>query len=259
MSENKEESEQEQEPEPGILLILFDINGSRDENNNKENNESENLLENPNRIIKEFFSNHQISNLETKSLKSSELLYKFKVDLYDSSLFQMIIINNLSFLHEITLEADGFLIFFNLEDEKIEEKLSYLIKFILDSCNSGEKKLNFVGLYKNEILPQFKKEELENFFGEYNLNFDYYEIKYNMNDNEKKHNCMYEPANKKKSSKNKVENKEKKEHNLQEVIEKVTIDTYENKMSVIYIPDKKKFIKKNDKNNDNSNSRCIII
>ena len=256
MSESKEESEQE--TEPGILLVLFDINGSRDENNNNENNDSENLLENPNRIIKEFFSNHQISNLETKQLKPSELLYKFKNNLYDSSLFQMVIINNLSFIHEISLEADGFLIFLNLEDEKTEDKLSYLIKFMSDSCCSGEKKINFIGLYKNEILPQFKKEELENFFGENSLNFDYYEIKYNINDKEKKHNCMYESTNKQ-NNKDKIEKKENKELNLQEIIEKVTIDTYENKMSVIYIPDKKKFIKKSDKNNDNSHSRCYII
>jgi hypothetical protein len=47
-------------------------------------------------------------------------------------------------------------------------------------------------------------------------------------------------------------------HKLQEVIEKVTIDTYENKMSVIYIPDKKKFIKKDEKR-DISNSGCNII
>ena len=256
MSEDKEESEQE--PEPGILLVLFDINGSRDENNNNENNDSENLLENPKRIIKEFFSSHQISNLETQQLKPSELLYKFKNDLYDSSLFQMVIINNLSFIHEISLEADGFLIFLNLEDEKTEEKLSYLIKFMSESCCLGEKKITFVGLYKNEILPQFKKEELEIFFGD-SINFDYYEIKYDIKDNEKKHNCMYETTNKKKSNKNKVEKKEKKELNLLEIIEKVTIDAYENKMSVIYIPDKKKFIKKDDKNNDNSHSRCIII
>ena len=43
-------------------------------------------------------------------------------------LFQMVIINNLSFIHEISLEADGFLIFLNLEDEKTEDKLSYLIR-----------------------------------------------------------------------------------------------------------------------------------
>ena len=255
MSENKDESEQESEP--GILLVLFDINGSREETtNNNENNEIEDLPENPCRIMKEFFSNHQISNLETKQLKPSELLYRFSLELYDSSLFQIIIINNLSFIHEISLEADGFLIFFNLEDEKTEDKLTYLIKFMSDSCCSGEKKISFVGLYKDEILPQFKKEDLENFFGEYNLNFEYYEIKYNMKDNEKIHNCMYESINKKKTFKHKVENHG---HKLQEVIEKVSIDTYENKMSVIYIPDKKKFIKKDEKNRDISNSGCNII
>ena len=254
MSENKDESEQESEP--GILLVLFDINGSREEiANNEQNEEIEDLPENPCRIMKEFFSNHQISNLETKQLKPSELLYRFSLELYDSSLFQMIIINNLSFIHEISLEADGFLIFLNLEDEKTEDKLSYLIKFMSDSCCSGEKKINFVGLYKDEILPQFKKEDLENFFGEYSLNFDYHEIKYNMKDNEKIHNCMYESINKKKTFKHKVENHG---HKLQEVIEKVTIDTYENKMSVIYIPDKKKFIKKDEKR-DISNSGCNII
>ena len=69
MSEIKNEPEQEQEQ--GILLVSFDINGSREENNSTQNNELDNLPENPNRIMNEFFSNHQISNLVKKQIKSS--------------------------------------------------------------------------------------------------------------------------------------------------------------------------------------------
>lgn len=254
MSEIKNEPEQEQEQ--GILLVSFDINGSREENNSTQNNELDNLPENPNRIMNEFFSNHQISNLVKKQIKSSEFLFSFKLDLYDSSLFQMIIINNLSFIHEISLEADGYIIFLNLEDEKTEDKLSYLIKFMSDSCCSGEKKISFIGLYKDKIKLQFKKEDLELFFTDYGLNFDYYEIKYNMADDEKIHNCLFESINKKKTFKNNIETDK---YQLQEIIEKITIDTYESKMSVIYIPDKKQFIKKGEKNQSDSKSQCYII
>ena len=245
----------EQKIDQRILLISFDINSSNEENNNNENNNYENLPENPIRIMDEFFANHQMSNLEKNEIKSSEIKYKFDVNFEESFPFQIIVINNLSFIHEIILDAEGYLIFINLEDEKTEEKLELLTKYITDNCSAEEKNIYFVGLYKNKILPSLNKENLENFFKDNNLNYEYYEIKYNMNDNNNKtHNCLYESINRKKTFQNKIE----QEFNLQEIIEKIIVNSYETKMSVVYVPKKKKFMKKVDKNESDSDSFCNI-
>ena len=118
-------------------------------------------------------------------------------------------------------------------------------------------------LYKDEILPDFQKEKLENLFNENNLYFEYFQVKYNMNDTLNKiHNCLNETFNednnnKKKSQLNIIE--EKHEYKIQEMIERIFIKLYENKMGVIYDHNKKKFITKNSKEEDNSNSNCNIF
>ena len=244
----------EQENGQGILLISFDINSSTEENNNNQNNKNENLPENPIRIMDEFFANHKISNLEKNEIKSSEIKYKFDVNFEESFPFRLIVINNLSFIHEIILDAEAYLIFINLEDEKTEGKLEFLTKFITENCSVEEKNIYIVGLYKNKTLPSLNKENLETFFKDNNLNYEYYEIKYNMNDNNKVHNCLYESINRKKTLQNKID----QEYNLQEIIEKIIVDSYETKMSVVYVPKKKKFMKIIDKNDSDSDSFCNI-
>ena len=84
-----------------------------------------------------------------------------------------------------------------------------------------------------------------------------------MNDTLNKiHNCLNETFNednnnKKKSQLNIIE--EKHEYKIQEMIERIFIKLYENKMGVIYDHNKKKFITKNSKEEDNSNSNCNIF
>ena len=59
------------------------------------------------------------------------------------------------------MEADGYLVFINLEDKDLEKKLKFLIRYIKEGC-SEQTKIYFVGLYKDVILPDFQKEKLEN-------------------------------------------------------------------------------------------------
>lgn len=252
----------ESKAENTMLYICFDINSPYEENE-IENNSQEEQPENPNRIMKEFFSNHKLLKMEKKELKPSELKYKFNFNFNESEsiFFHFIVINNLSFIHEISLEADGFVIFINLEDEKTPEKLELLLKYIAEGCGSVVTKIYIIGIYTKDILPSCQKEELENSIEEKNLNFEYHQIKYDMNDNNNKiHDCFYQNIisdNKEKNKKNK--NDENYEYNLQEIIEIIMINVYEFKMSVIYEPDKKKFVKKEEKNPDNSKSHCKIF
>lgn len=82
-----------------------------------------------------------------------------------------------------------------------------------------------------------------------------------MNNNNKEHICLLDLSHKKnKNDNNKRKlNEENYEYKLPEIIEKIIINIYEIKMSVIYIPDKKKFIKKETKNENKSNSQCNIF
>jgi hypothetical protein len=161
------------------------------------------------------------------------------------------------------MQADGYLVFINLEDENLENKLEDLIRYIKEGCSESIK-IYFIGLYKDAILPSCKKENLENLFNEKNLYFEIFQVKYDMNDNfNKAHNCLSE-ALKKDDSNNKKKNQlniseEKHEYKIQEMIEIIFIKLYENKMGVIYDTIKKRFIKKNSKEiENNSNSFCNI-
>ena len=118
----------------GLLLICFDINSIHDENNPSQNNNTDQLMESPIRILDDFFSNHKMLKTEKSKINASETKYIFSPNFLENSYFQIISVNNLSFVHEISLDADAYLIFINLEDEKTEEKLEYLIHYIVESC-----------------------------------------------------------------------------------------------------------------------------
>ena len=173
-----------------IILISFDINSTHEENNEDKNKSNESLMESPDRIFEEFFSNHKQTQIDKKKLNESEKKYTFSLNLPDMSCFQIITINDLSFIHEIALDADAYIIFINLEDPKTEEKLEYLIRYIVEGCCSVETKTCVVGLYKDNILPEYSEEELEKLFNDNNLVFEYFQVKYSENENE--HNCLYQ-------------------------------------------------------------------
>lgn len=239
--------------DPSLLLVCFDINSSHEENQSKnKDNSKDELPENPSRIFTEYFNNHKDLKVEKTQINPSELKYNFNLQLTDNSLFQLVLINDLSFIHDICLNADGYLILINLEDVKTEERLEYIIKYISESCCTMEIKSYIIGLYQDKILPGCKKEELENLFNEHNLIYDYEQIKYSPED--KNHNCFFDIFNNKMTNK---KNMRKTDKSLQELLEKIIVNMYESKMDVEYDHDKKRFVKNMEKGSV-ANSKCII-
>jgi hypothetical protein len=242
----------------GTLIVCFDINSTREENQAKPDDDNEEIMENPNRIFKTFFNNHKKINVEINKIAPSEINHKFSLKLLEETSFQIRIISDLSFIHEISLNADSYIIFINLEDVQTQEKIEYLIRYILESCCSVDIKTYIIGMYtdKDKIREECKREELENIFSEDNLSYEYFPIKYS--DEEKDHFCLYEFIGNKSGDKSFLK-KKIEDYHLTEIVEKIINETYENKMGLKFDPFKRKFVDKSEKNLTGDNSGCNIL
>ena len=224
----------------GVLIVCFDINSKKEENQVSQDDNSENLMENPNRIFNSYFSNHKkITNIEKQQINSSEYNIKFTLDLPEQSLFQITIINDLSFIHNISLNANSYIIFMNLEDPKAKEKLENLIAYMLESCCSVDVKTYVIGMYKDNSLKKYNKENIESVLSDNYLNCEYYEIQYNEDTN---HFCINEYIQNKNYSDPKSFVHKNKEFKVMEILEKILIESYETKMEVKFNPNKRKFV-----------------
>ena len=262
-----------------IRIICFDINSGYDEDFNKSLGENILALENPLRILNEFLEIHLFLESEKIRKSSSEIKYTFKFNFSEKNeiIFEIIVLNDLSFIHDISLDADAYLVFTNLENENTIIQLEKIIKYILESC-SLEIKTYLVGIYKDKILSSLNKEILESYFEEEKLNCEYYQIKYRNNKNENENNynhlCIYEckykiinkserrysQKEKEKERKNSI-NKKNELKNLIDVVENILIQIYEMKNNVIFETKINKKIDKERSDSDSGISRgnCIVI
>ena len=251
-----------------ILVVCFDINSGYEEDNNNPLSENLSILENPLRIINEYLDIHLFLESEKIQKSSSEIKYSFNFNFSEDNeiFYQIIVLNDLSYIHEISLKADAYLVFSNLEKEYTTEQLEKIIKYILESC-SMDIKTYLVGMYKDKILPTLNKETLENYFEEEKLNCEYYQIKCedNIKNNEYNHVCMYQyKTNKNIKNERKNSFKKKELNNLIDIIELILIQIYETKMNVVYEPKKNIFKNYNSQkdhstSNCNSGTNCIIL
>ena len=157
-------------------IVCFDLNGSYEEGYTVTLEENKSLLESPLRIFDDFMETHLFLETEKNYESSTKISYNFKFSNDDNNSFEIITISDLSYVHNISLESDGYLVFLNLEDQNTLDLLEKIIKYLISCCM--EMKTYIVGIYKDKILPILNKEALNSLLDEKNLNYEYYQIKY---------------------------------------------------------------------------------
>jgi hypothetical protein len=231
-------------------IVCFDLNSSYEEGCIVTLEENKSLLESPLRIFDEFMETHLFLEAEKTCENSTKIAYNFRFSNDDSNSFEIITLSDLSYVHNISLESDGYLVFLNLEDQKTIELLEKIIKYVI-SC-SMEIKTYIVGLYKDKILPILDKESLDSYLDDKNLDYEYYQIKYennNRNGFRKSHICinnyLLNKVNNNKGERkigNLVRTKDVnnyENYNLTDIIELIFIQTY----TKVEYNDKRKIIK----------------
>ena len=222
----------------GTIIICFDINSSSEENQSKPNNKSKKIKIYPNRIFDKFFAAHKTIEKKIYKTNDSELVYKFYVNLREKTLFQIRIINKLSIENEIYFNANSYIIFIDLESIETKEKLNFLLEYI-NSNYSIIIKIYIIGLYKNKIIEEYQKDELEKLLSFYDLNYQNFQIKYIEEQNN--HFCFYEFINNKKYCIKKFLKKKIEDYNLFEILEKIINESYENSYGLEFDPFKRKY------------------
>ena len=218
-----------------IIIVCFDIN----DENKKDSKENILELESPLRIFDEFQDIHLFFDSEKIKVNSSETKYifTFKHSEENQIIFEVYILNNLSFLHDVSLNAEANLIFINLENQNTLEQLEKIVNYINNCCFPIEITTYIIGIYKDNKdnnNPIIDIESIEDLFEEKQLNYEMYQIKYNEKD-EPNHICLYQNKDiihnknikkKKNNSKNYKDN-----YNLIDIVEKLLIRIYEIKIN----------------------------
>ena len=245
-----------------ISISCFDINYD----NNRDILEflGENIftLENPLRIFDEFLDINSFLETTKRRINASEFKYTFQTDLYERKIpLEIFVLYDLSYIHDISLYADAYLLFINLEKGNTLEQLGKITKYILENC-CMDKSIYIIGIYKDKIIPNLDKDLIEIYLDEKNINYEYYQIKYNINnliinnkDGKEKNECC--ERNIRKKNKKEIKNDKKKANlNIIDIVLTIIRQIYEMKIDNCNYNIKCKYDKMNE---CKSNCNCFIF
>ena len=222
--------------EHSIILSFFDINGEYREDVEVEKQQNFLHLESPIRILDQYINENLCYDLKKITDVQFIIQYKFSYEMYKNVLISINIdiINNFSVSYQRSLEANGYIVFCNLESETTIELLEKIIEYIRDNCSINSKTY-IIGVFKEYINEDKSFDKMNEFLSKLDFDFDYLE--------------MYL------GDKEYFENISKNYPNAQKMKE---VFTYIFKR--IYEKRKPKMSKKvKDKNYKQDRSRCIII
>lgn len=209
-----------------LKFILFDIKGVYEEDSEVEK-ANKILLESPVRILNQYTSEMFFPDLSKNTDEEfSEIMYSFSFPISENNLqfINCLVIDNYSFGHTNTNYADGYIIFFNLDNFNRKE-LEKLIDYIIDEC-SREVKIYVIGIYKNKV--SITNKEITIFLDSFNIEYEYYE--------------MYGGTNFKE-----IKNEYPDSININDLFEKIFNDTYQQKAEACSKIERIKNIKKDEK------------
>ena len=242
-----------------ISISCFDINYDNNMDILEFLGENIFTLECPLRIFDEFLDVNSFLETTKRRINTSEFKYTFQTDLYEKKIsLEIFVLYDLSYIHDISLYADAYLLFINLEKENTLEKLGKITKYILDCCM--DKRIYIIGIYKDKIIPYLDKDLIEIYLDEKNINYEYYQIKYNINSltinnkDGKEKNCGCERYLRKKNKKENKNDKKRTNINLIDIFLTIIRQVYEMKIDNSNI--KCKYEKMNECNSCNN---CLIF
>ena len=250
-----------------IAIVCFDTINDYEKNLNEEIASPETTLG----ILDNFLDIHLFLDSEKVSKSSSEIKYIFQVNNLEDNLitYEIFVINDLSFIHDVSLDADANLLIINLEDKDNLEDLQAIIDYINDSSRM-EMKTYIIGIYKNKKNVVINQDEIKYLFEEQKLDYKSYQLEYNKNEGVD-HICLYE--NKKfkgeeKKSSVKGSNKDKKYNkentcNLMDVLEEIFMKLYNQKVNnqsdSVKSKDKKGYIFDEARSDSDSRADCLVF
>ena len=160
-----------------ITIHFFDINGEYQENVPVKTEEIFLLLDCPMRIIDQYISENFIQDVKKETEDQFIIKYKFSYEIQKKFFIsvQCEIINNLSVTHSGTLDSDGYIVFCNLENEKIYDLLRNIIEYIKESC-SIKVKTYVIGVFKENFEDENGFFKIQSFLGSFDFDFEYYEM-----------------------------------------------------------------------------------
>lgn len=215
--------------ESKITIVCFDINSSSENDYLEVLGQNIYELECPLRILDELLEMDVYLETSKNRKNESEFKYTFETKLYDEKvIFEIIVIYDLSYIHNISLDADAYILFINLEKKNTKDQLEKIITYIIDNCSINIKTY-IIGIFKDKILPNLNKELIEIFFEEKNINYEYYQVKCKDNicnniKKDNKNNKEIKGENEEENSLN-LRNKSKKNKNIKTNLEFNLFDT----------------------------------
>ena len=162
-----------------IIIVCFDISNEEEEEEMESSSENKKYeLDSPLRILDDFLAKETFFEKSEKITTSSDITYTFEVNVPEKIVFEIIILQDLSFIHEISLDADGYLLFINLEKKNTFEYLEKISEYILENCPL-DVKTYIIGIHNDSVIPPISEEVMKQFLEEENLNFEYFQINCN--------------------------------------------------------------------------------
>ena len=159
-----------------IKVVFFDINSKYEEDEEIESFDDK--LESPINIINYFHKNKELINFSENNNDPSEIKFEFSFEAKKSKVScNCLIISDLSYVHSSSLYTDAYVVFCNLEDSKIFEKLEKIITYMKDTCSLGVT-MFFIGVYQKEILEENNENNVIKFLDDFgDINYEYFQMK----------------------------------------------------------------------------------